>query len=425
MVGVLMVGTNDSSLGCRLVSASGRTILTGNGYREVNRGNTFVNFGAPSNGGVGHGARVLGRARTFRTIGGTLLSPRCNTVDSLSRISTMNREIIRNNTCFSGSILMSGSMVGGVERLTPLTPLRGLTRLRNVRTYAEIFNPGIPRITIFSATFRRAVPRGTFVCTIPCGCCRGFNMEGCNFRNASRHCISRGVTSLVNEGGRRLGLVAYRVNGNSSVATMGNNGIVSAAVKLAPLNNFVVNAHSNSLSPSIVAFVTRGRRLAPRRVSGVLGGRSNLLNVSNISSSSHSIYTTRTSNGVETRLTRRVLCCRVTGCVNDCCMTLNNYSNVMFATNVNRGRPVLHRGIYSCLRYLNIGLSGRFGGRTAYNIANALSAPSSTVEIRLVTASRRVIVTESAETVIRTLWLGWVWGFQVAVSPSWFVFSWV
>lgn len=341
VVGVLIVGYNDSSLGFRLVGVSSRSIVYGKAVREVNlpvrnnRGGVVCGTG---NRDLICSGRVPSRVSTFGAIVRLVARDRLGILSSLSRVSTINRHIIRNNRGCAGDIGFARRIIRSIRGVVPLTPLRGPTGLRNCGTYLRLLNPGIPRITIFSATFRDAVPPVTCVCTLPCRCFRGCKVHHCNFRNASRGCVDREYTRHVNIPLRGLGVVAYRLNGNSSVTTVGFNGIFSASVNFAPLSNFVVNAHSNNVSPSIMACLRRGLRLAPGRIRGVLGGRSNMDTVSNNCSSSHSVITGRGRNSRETVLTRRVRTCRVTGCVNSCITTVGNISTVIFANKVNRGK---------------------------------------------------------------------------------------
>ncbi len=391
------MGTNDSSLGCRLVSVSGRRILTGKLYREVNISN-MVDRGTTSNEACSTRASVPARDRTFRTIICTLAGSSTGIVSSFSRMSTVNRHVMRNNTMFGNSYLVSSSTLGGVSRLNTLTPLRGPTRILTVGTYVGAFNGRGPRITIFSASFRRAVPRRICVFSLPCRCCRGCRIHGCNTRNADRSFISGHLTRIVNGSHGSLGVVAYRLNGNYSVATIGSNGYCSASVNFAPLSNFVVNAHANALSPSTLAFVTRGRGLSPTSVGHVYGGRSNILNISNVSGSGHSIGTTTTGNGRHTRLTISVRHCRVLGFINSCVTSVGNISTVTFANNVNRGSVRVHTCIYRGLGCVNIRLSGRTGGRGNRRVG--VSATSDGISICVVPAGRRLTVTHRALRVV-------------------------
>lgn len=340
-VGVLMLGYNDSSVGCGLFSVSQGRIVTRNNVRGVNLGSSFLGFALPDNrGGILRGS-VPRRAMNIRFVLGALADPRCKTVGSLSRVGTMNRHVIRKNRGFDRSMQLAPRILTTFATYGSLTPLRGPTGLGKMGTVSTVL-PGIPRVNIFSATFRRAVPGRTCLCTIPCRLCRGCNMHHCNFRKASRHCMSRHIYRFLNMRPRKGGVVAYRVNGNNSVATVGSNGYMSADVNLAPLRNLVVNAHDNSVSTNTISFVVRGRNLSTGNVSGLLGGGDNILNVFNRSDSVHSLRGTMTTNGPGTILTRRVCFCHVGGCVNTCTTTLNNISVIMFANNINRGRTDTH-----------------------------------------------------------------------------------
>lgn len=78
-------------------------------------------------------------------------------------------------------------------------------------------------------------------------------MHHCNFRNASRHCISRHTRSLLGLTRSSSNLIITRLNGNTSVYTIHGNRDISASVKVAPLRNLVVNAHDNSISFNTVS----------------------------------------------------------------------------------------------------------------------------------------------------------------------------
>lgn len=394
---MLILGYNDSSVGCGLFSVAAGRILTRNNVRGVNLMNSFLGLALPGNrGGVLRGS-VPRRATNVRFVLGALIDPRCNTVGSLSRVGTMNRHVMRNKRHFDRSMLLGGRMLSTFVTYGSLTPLRGPTGLGNIGTISTVL-PGIPRMNMFSATFRRAVPSCTCVCTVPCRLCRGCNIHHCNFRKASRHCISRHMYRFLNISPGKGGVVAYRVNGNNSVSTVGSNGYVSADVKLAPLRNLMVKAHDNSVSTNTIAFVVRGRKLGTANMSGLLGGGDNMLNISNMSDSVHRLRTTITTKGPGTVLTRGVCFCHVGGCVNTCTTTLNNMSVVLFANNMNRGRTGYHSRIYRNLRFVNIGVSLRGGG--IHKRRTVVSTSSSGIAMTIVPASRRLVVTDSALTVL-------------------------
>lgn len=399
---MLILGYNDSSVGCGLCGVSSRSMLTRNNMRHVNLSGTFVGIGLPGNRGGRVVRSVPSRGRNIGFIFGYLLSPRVNTVGSLGRVSTMNRHMIRNNSGFGRDIVISRDMRSNVRRLYSLTPIRGTNRLGNVHTMSSLV-PNAPRIYMFSGTFRDAVPSCTCLCTVPCRLCRGCRMHHCNFRKASRHCISGHIYRVLNLSRGGSGVVAYRVNGNNSMTTMLGNGMLSASVNLAPLTNLVVNSHYNSVSTSTIACLVSGLGVGPRRVTSFLGGGDNILNVANVSSSVHSVRGTTGRNGRGTRLTLHVCRCHVGGCVNTCATTVNNISTVMFATNINRGRASLHRRTYGGLRCLNVGVGGRIGSGI-HNRRTVVSATSDGIGMMMIPASRRVIVTHSA---VRLISGGW------------------
>ncbi len=323
-----MLGYNDDSVGCGLCGVSSLSIVTRNKTREVNVSNSFIGIALPGNRGGIVVRSVPRRGRNIGFILDLLASPSVNIVGRLSRVSTIKRHVIRNNSVFYRDIVISGSIRSGVRSLYSLTPIRGTKRLGKLETVSGGV-PNIPRIYIFSGTFRSAVPPCTFLCTIPCRLCRGCRIQHCNFRNASRECISRHIYRVLNESVAARGVVAYRVNGNTSIATIGCNGYISASVNLAPLTNIVVNDQSKSVSPSTIACVVRGANGTPRRVTGFLGGRDNILNVANVDDSVHSIRGTTGRKGRGTRLTLSVCTCEVGGCVNSCTTTVNNISVVI------------------------------------------------------------------------------------------------
>lgn len=411
---VLMLGYNDSSVGCRIVSVrtTSDALLTGNVIRHVNLPRNSLVRG-PINGRpfrLRH--PVPSRAANVGLILSTLASPRRNIVHSLSRIGTINRHMTRNNRFFPRDYVIARRIGDGVHSLFRVTPLRGPTGLRNILSVRGIL-PKAPRIAIFSASFRRAVPTIGFVCTLPRTCCSGCHIHGCNFRNADRGCITRANTGLTKLSFRGSGVVAYRVNGNTSIATILGNGSFSASVNFSPISKLIVNAHYNGISPDTIAFVNRGRNVSCTRLGRVVGGGSNILNLASLSDSVHSVSLTCSRNGPHTVLTHSVRCKHVHGFINRCTTRVNNISVVIFANNINRGSYRVHRDIYANLRFVNIRFSHRTGGNT-HNMGGVLSAPNSHIGITIVTASRRLIVTASACGL-----MGWFSGrVSAACSPA-------
>ncbi len=395
------MGTKDSSLGCRLVSVSDGRIVTGNLYREVNVNSSGLGRAPSNNRGIIVRGGVGSRTSTVDVILSTLASRNCNIVGSVDRVSTIKREIIRKKREFGGSIIVSNRIGGTLGRYVPLTPLRGPTGVVKVRTYRGTV-PGIPRINIFSATFRRSVPGRTCVCNVPCNVCRGRGVEECNFRKASRGCISRRTSRVLGGPLRRLGVVAFRLKGNSDVATISKKGSVSASVNFAPLTNIIVNAHYNSVSPTVIGFVTRTRGVSLSGISGVLGGGSNISNVSNIDDSFHSLTRTTTRKGSGTRLTLSLFVCDIHGFLNRCVVTVNNISTVMFATNVNRGAPSVENTVLRGARFLKVRISTSGGTGTVHNTRVRVSGRNSGIGILIVPAGRRLVVTGRARRL-----LGW------------------
>lgn len=325
VVGMLMLGYNDDSVGCGLFSVASNRMVTRNNVRGVNLPNTFLGLASGSNGGIILRGRVPNRGRNVRFVLDVLASGACNYVGRCGRVSTINRHIMRKNRGFTSDIGVSQSIVGGMVRYSSLTPLRGPTGLGKVSTVRTLV-PNVPRMTMFSATFRRAVPTGTCVCNLPCRVCAGCNIHHCNFRKADRHCISHHTYRVLNIPCRRRGVVATRMNGNNSVTTMSRNGYISASVKLAPIRNLLVNAHYNSMSTNTLSFVVRGRKLSNRNLSSLVGGGDKITNLINNSSSVHSLRTTMRTNSRHTAVILSICGCHVGGCVNTCTTTVNNYS---------------------------------------------------------------------------------------------------
>lgn len=304
---------------------------------------------------------------------------------------------MRNNRGCADSMIVSRSIVRNVGSTTSFTPLRGPTRLVNVRrTLGSFPRLGSGGITMFSATFRRAVPRRSCLCTLPCGLCGRRNVHHCNTRNADRFCMARRTTGVLGGPMRRLGVVAYRLNGNNSISTVHGNGYISASVNLAPLRNLIVNAHSNSVSPTVVFRLRSALNVDISTVGGLLAGRSNLLNLARIADSYHCIRSGCTA-GRSTGHTVSICYRHLTGCVNTCATLVSNHlSTIMFANNVNRGTTVIHRLSLNGLNILNFRISRRHGLTTHFNGSNFVGGRNAHPTI-IVPAGRRLIVTRSTD----------------------------
>ncbi|WP_294223213.1 acetate/propionate family kinase [uncultured Shimia sp.] len=199
--------------------------------------------------------------------------------DNLNIIGAGHR-VVHGGQDFSAPARVTDAVIAKLRTLAPLAPGHQPHNLAGIEAVGRRW-PNIPQVACFDTAFHRTQPRIAQLFAIP----RTFSDDGVlryGFHGLSYHYISTQLPHHLDQPNGKV-IVAHLGNG-ASMCAMQNMKSVATTMGYTALDGLVMGRRCGELDPGVIFHMLRDRGMSVAEIEDILGTKSGLLGVSDISS---------------------------------------------------------------------------------------------------------------------------------------------
>lgn len=197
------------------------------------------------------------------------------------RLAAVGHRVVHGGLQFTGSTLVTPSVIDALDKLTPLAPLHQPHNLAPIRGLARA-RPDLPQVACFDTAFHRSQPEVAQAYALPASI-TGMGVRRYGFHGLSYEYIASVLPGYSEQGAAGATLVAHLGNGSSLCVLEGCKSMAST-MGFTAVDGLPMGTRCGNLDPGVILFLMDHLKMDTRAIENLIYKQSGLLGVSGMSS---------------------------------------------------------------------------------------------------------------------------------------------
>lgn len=288
---------------------------------------------------------------------------------------------------FSGVQRINADVLAEMERMNPIAPAHNPPYIAAMRQLYEQL-PEIPLVAAFETGFHQTIPDHRRYYAVPLDWADKMLIQRWGFHGASHRYIATRTAELT--GSDRLRIISCHLGGSSSVCAIRDGKSVANSFGLSPQTGLPHNNRIGELDPFALPFIMRETNQSVDEVLAMLAGKAGLAGMSRTSGDMRDIQEAINAGSREARIAMDIFATSVRDYIGAYMIEMGGLDVLVFTAGIGEHDADFRKRVCNNLDCFGIELD------TAANDAATgealISAPTSTVEIRVIPTNEELIV---------------------------------
>ena len=202
-----------------------------------------------------------------------LQSDHYSVVKGIDDIAGIGHRVVHGGEEFSESVLITDSVVEGIERCARLAPLHNPPALLGIRACAEVFKDK-PQVAVFDTAFHRSIPEKAFRYGIPEVLYRQHGIRKYGFHGTSHRYASHEAAKLLKKPIEQTKIVSCHLGNGSSITAVQGGKSIDTTMGLTPLAGVIMGTRPGDLDPFIPLYMIKEMKMSVEEVDNALNKHS-------------------------------------------------------------------------------------------------------------------------------------------------------
>lgn len=329
-----------------------------------------------------HGVTETTKISVSRDTAAGVLFDSLSALPIFDSIQAVGHRIVHGGTKFRSPVAIDRAVRASLEELIPLAPAHLPAELRVIDEFTREA-PSLPQFGCFDTAFHRDMPSVARLFGLP----RSLADSGViryGFHGLSYEYV---VDTLRSQGELPPRLVIAHLGNGASVAAVLNGVGIDTSMGMTPSGGLVMSTRSGDLDPGVVLYLLRSLGFSSTDLDAATNTNGGLLGISGSSSDVRELLSAE-STDAHAREAVDLFCYQTTKFIGAYAAALGGIDAVVFTGGIGEHSAQVRSRICGPLAFLGIHVASEL------NIKNAptISAPESTVTVRIVAAKEEVMI---------------------------------
>jgi acetate kinase len=261
--------------------------------------------------------------------------------------------VVHGGTRFDKPVLIDTRVLTELEALAVLAPAHQPAEIALIKRIRELL-PGVPQIACFDTAFHRTQPKLSQWFALP----RDLSESGIvriGFHGLSYEYIASVLPYVAGAHPYEKSVAAHLGHG-ASVCGMRNLRSVSTSMGFTPLDGLMMGTRCGAIDPGVLLHLQRDRGMNVEELADLLGNRSGLLGVSDISDD---VQELEASDDVRAREALDMFAKRAATAIAAQCVALDGLDALVFTGGIGENDAAMRARICGRLQWLGVNLDDR------------------------------------------------------------------
>jgi acetate kinase len=296
----------------------------------------------------------------------------------------VGHRVVHGGLNHSRPLLLTPTVIEGLEALTPLAPLHQPRSLAPIRALGQI-RPGLPQVGCFDTAFHRTIATTVSRIALP----RRYEAEGVRrygFHGLSYEYIAQTLVTISADLPGKRTIVAHLGNG-ASLCAMQDGSSVDTTMGFSALDGLVMGTRCGGIDPGVLLHLLLEKGMKADELQSLLYRQSGLLGVSGISGDIRTLLASQETTAREALDLFAFRAARETAALAN---TLGGLECLVFTAGIGENAPPVRAAICARLGWLGVRIDAEANRRGEARV----STPDSAVEVRIIPTDEESIISK-------------------------------
>ncbi|MBN2582530.1 MAG: acetate kinase [Planctomycetes bacterium] len=209
-------------------------------------------------------------------------------IRAAEEIEAVGHRVVHGAESFTGSVLITASVLDAIRACIPLAPLHNPPNLTGIEAARKLL-PDVPHVAVFDTAFHQTMPPVAYVYAIPYALYAEDHIRRYGFHGTSHRYVSERAAEIMGVPLDRFNCITCHLGNGCSMAAIRGGKCVDTSMGLTPLEGLVMGTRSGDLDPAIIFHLANVKGMSFDEINAMLNKASGLIGVSGVSNDMRSL----------------------------------------------------------------------------------------------------------------------------------------
>ncbi len=352
---VLVLNCGSSSVKYQFISVDDKKVLAKGSIERIGMSSAILTHERYDGDKIKITGEILDHNIAIEYVLAVLLSKNHGVIKDKSEINAVGHRVVHGGEDFSGSTLITDSVIKILQDNFELAPLHNPPNVKGIQACKRHL-PGIPQCGVFDTAFHQKMPPKAFLYGIPYQLYKSHKIRRYGFHGTSHLFVSQRVAELMNKPYESLKIITCHLGNGCSMAAIDHGVSIDTTMGFTPLEGLLMGTRCGDIDPSIPLHVMAKEDITLAEVTTMLNKHSGLVGISGISNDMREIIKSMNEDNKQAKYAFEVFCYRVKKYIGAFAATLGRIDVVVFTGGIGENSWEVRKEVLSNMEFLGIKL---------------------------------------------------------------------
>lgn len=278
-----------------------------------------------------------------------------------------------------------------IKSMIPLAPLHNAPELAGIKACVHVFS--CPHFAVFDTSFHTSIPDVAAIYPIPSAITKKYNIRRYGFHGINHKYLSSEAAKQLRIPLKKTKIITCHLGNGCSIAAVNGGKSIDTSMGFTPLEGLMMGTRCGDIDPALITFLM-GKGNSPRKIDDILGHKSGLLGVSDVSRDMREILR---SNKPSAKLAIDMFCYRIAKYISAYLATLGGADAIVFSAGIGEKANGIRKKILSYLVFAGVKLDEK------KNRANStvITTAKSKIKVFVIPANESFMIAEEVNSALK------------------------
>jgi acetate kinase len=326
----------------------------------------------------------------------------CSVISSMGEIDAVGHRVLHAGSEFSGSMLVTDSVIDAIRRCIPLGPLHNPANLTGILACEKEMGD-IPQVAVFDTAFHQTMPEKAYLYAIPYEYYEKYQIRRYGFHGTSHRYVSAKAAEFLGRPVSDLKIVTCHLGNGSSIAAVDGGRSVDTSMGLTPLEGVPMGTRSGSIDPAIIEYIMKNEKIDDISTAiDILNKKSGVLGVSGVSSDFRDLDRAAAEGNRRAQAALDCFTYSIKKYVGAYAAAMCGIDVLVFTAGIGENNREVRKNVYEGLEFMGIGVDDEKNNALNGSLAD-ISAAGSRVRTLIIPTDEEFVIAADTEEIVSAL----------------------
>ena len=272
-----------------------------------------------------------------------------------SEIDAVGHRVVHGGETFSGSVLITSSVMAALKENIELAPLHNPPNIRGIEA-AKKHLPDTPQIGVFDTAFHVKMPPKAYLYGIPFELYKKYKIRRYGFHGTSHRFVSDRAAVILGKPIDELRLITAHLGNGASMAAVNFGRSIDTSMGFTPLEGLLMGTRTGDMDPSVITYIMGKEELNLGEANTLMNKHSGLAGLSGGTSDMREIEEAMLEGDKKAKNAFDVFTYRIKKYLGAYAAAMGGMDAVVFTGGIGENSPLIRTAVCENMEFLGIKL---------------------------------------------------------------------